>query len=252
MNIFDILILGLLILGALQGYRKGLISGLVNLLGSIFGFYFAVKEYLMVFEWLEQHTPLRQWLEPVVYRFLLPSVQAQAQTTQLQTLDKILSVFPKELRGLISSGAVPDFQAYTQNLVQTMTKTVSGVLTDNLIKIIAFFLTYTVVILILQIVVNLILAPIGFFSGTVNRGGGFLFGSLGALVGVAIIMGLITPFLPLLGQSEFALLIKEAWFYPHLLQLFEALKTMFHLEFNQGLQGLNLPVDFTKGSGITP
>lgn len=252
MNIFDILILGLLILGALQGYRKGLISGLVSFLGSIFGFYFAVREYLNVFEWLEQHTPLRQWLEPIVYRFLLPSVQSQAQTTQQQTLDKILSVFPKELRGLISSGAVPDFQAYTQNLVQTMTKTVSGILTENLMKIIAFFITYAVVILILQIVVNLILAPMGFFSGTVNRGGGFLFGFLGALVGVAIIIGLISPFLSLLGQSEVAVLIKEAWFYPHLLQIFETMKTIFHLELNQGLQGVNLPADLTKGMGITP
>lgn len=248
MNIFDILILGFLILGALQGYRKGLVFGLVSLLGSLLGFYVAVKEYLNVLGWLEQHTPLRQWLEPAVYRSVLPSVQNQAQTTQQQALERIFSMIPKELQGLIGSGTVPDFHAYTQNIVQTIAKSMSSVLTDNLMRILAFFLTYLAVVLILQILAVIILVPLSFFGGTVNRGGGFLFGALGVLVVIAIIVGLISPFLPILGQSGPLALLQKALLYPYLTQIFEGLKAIFRLEMAQNLK---LPLDLMKGIGIT-
>lgn len=247
MNIFDILILGFLILGALQGYRKGLIFGLVSVLGGLLGFYVAAKESLKVLGWLEQHTPLRQWLEPVVYRLVLPSVQNQAQITQQQALERIFSMFPKELQGLIGSGTVPDFQAYTQSIVQTIAKNMSSVLMDNLMRIIAFFLTYLAVVLVLQILAAIVLVPLGFFGGTVNRGGGFLFGALGVLVGIAIIVGLISPFLPIFGRSGPLVLLQKAWFYPYLNQIFEWLKTVFHLEITQGLK---LPLDLMKEIGI--
>ncbi|HVJ49129.1 CvpA family protein [Desulfitobacterium sp.] len=246
MNIFDILILGFLILGALQGYRKGLISGLVSLLGSLLGFYIAVKEYLNVLGWVEQHTPLRQWLEPVVYRFVLPSVQSQAQTTQQQAIDRIFSMIPKELQGLIGSGTVPDFQSYTQNMVKTITQNMAGVLTDNLMRILAFFVTYCAVVLILQILATIVLTPLAFFGGTVNRGGGFLFGALGALVGIAVIVGLISPFLTIFGENGSLALLQQAWFYPYLVQIFEGLKSIFRLELTQ----VNLPLNLMQGIGI--
>lgn len=244
MNIFDILILGFVMLGALQGYRKGLISGLVSLLGSILGFYIAVKEYLNVLGWIDQHTPLRNWLEPFVYRLLLPSVQSQAQMAQQQTLDRILSMFPKELQGLIGSGTVPDLHAYTQGAIQTIAKNMSGVLTDNLMKIIVFFLTYSIIIFLIQVLVSIVLAPLGFFGGTVNRGGGFLFGALGTLVGISVFVGLITPFLPIVGQNGYLSLLREAQFYPYLVQIYEALRHIFQLELTQGL---TLPLDLTQG-----
>lgn len=248
MNIFDILILGFLILGALQGYRKGLISGLASLLGNLLGFYIAVKEYLNVLGWIELHTPLRQWLEPVVYRFLLPSIETQAQITQQQTLDRIFSMIPKELQGLIGSGTIPDLQSYTQNMVQTIAQNMAGVLTDNLMRIVAFFVTYLTVIVILQILVAVVLAPFGIFGSTVNHGGGFFFGALSALVGIAIFIGLISPLLPIFGQSEPLILLQQAWFYPYLVQIFEGLQSIFRLEL---IQELSVPTDLMKGLGIT-
>lgn len=248
MNIIDILILGFLILGALQGYRKGLISGLVNVLGSLVGFYIAVKEYLNVFDWIDLHTPLRQWLEPVVYRFLLPSVESQAQTTQQETLNRILSSIPKELQGLIGSGTVPDLQSYTQNMVHTITQNMTGVLTDNLMRIFAFFATYLVIIIILQVITSIILGPFGFFSGTLNHWGGFIFGALGSLIGISIFIGLIAPVLPVFGQSEPLILLQKASAYPYLVQIFEGLQSIFKLQLTQGL---NLPLDLKNAIGIT-
>lgn len=173
MNIFDILILGFLILGALQGYRKGLISGLVSLLGNLLGFYIASKEYLNLLGWLDLHTPLRQWLEPVVYRFLLPLIESQTQITQQQTLDRIFSIIPKELQGLVGSGSIPGLKSYTQNIVQTIAQNMAGVLTDNLMRMLAFLATYLAVVVILQIGVSIVLAPFGLFGRTINHGGGF-------------------------------------------------------------------------------
>lgn len=248
MNIFDILILGFLILGALQGYRKGLISGLVSLLGSLMGFYIAAKEYLNVLEWIELHTPLRQWLEPIVLRFVLPSIESQSQITQQQTLDRIFSMIPKELQGLIGTGTVPNLQAYTQNMVQTLAHNTAGILTDNLMRILAFFATYSMVFILLQVLVSVILVPTGLLGGTVNHGGGFIFGAMGALVGIAVMVGLISPLLPIFGQSELLALLQHSWFYPYLVQMFGGLKAIFRLEL---IQGLNVPLDLTKGIGIT-
>lgn len=243
MNIFDILILGFIILGALQGYRKGLISGFLSLAGSILGLIFAAKEYMRVLAWLDQYTPIRQWLEPVIYKIMLPSVEAQAQITQQQALERILSMIPQELRNLVGSGTVPDFQAYTQSAIQGIAQTMSGVLTDNLLKVIAFALTYFLINIIIEVISSLILSPLRLFSGTVNRGGGFILGGLGALVGLSVFLGLLAPFITLTGQDTPWALLQEAQSYPFLVQIFNYLVEIFRINFDQGL---TMPMDFTE------
>lgn len=243
MNIFDILILGFILLGALQGYRKGLISGLVSLVGSILGLILAAKEYLRVLAWIDQYTPVRKWLEPAIYKLLLPSVESQAQLAGQQTLERILAMFPKELRDLVGSGTVPDFQAYTQSAVQAVAKNLSGIVTDNLLKVIAFALTYTFIILIIGILTSLILSPFGFFSGTVNRGGGFFLGGLSSFVGLAVFVGLLSPFITFAGADTLWGLLQKSESYPYLVQTYSYLVEVLRLNLDQGF---TLPLDFTK------
>lgn len=243
MNIFDILILGFVLLGALQGYRKGLISGLVGLIGSIVGLILAAKEYLRVLKWIDQYTPVRSWIEPAIYKLMLPSVESQAQLAGQQTLERILSMFPKELRSLIGSGTVPDFQAYTQSAVQAVAKNISGIVSDNLLKVIAFALTYTVIIIVIEILTTLILSPFGFFSGTVNRGGGLVLGGLSTFVGLAVFIGLLSPFITLGGKDTVWGLLQSSESYPYLVQTFSYLAEVLRLNLDQGL---TLPLDFTK------
>lgn len=243
MNIFDILVLGIVLLGALQGYRKGLISGLVSLLGHILGLVFAAKEYLKVLSWLDQNTPIRNWIEPAIYKLILPSVESKAQLAGQQTLERILSMFPKELRDLIGSSNVPDFQAYTQSAIQTVAHNFSGLITDNLLKILAFGLTYSVIVLAIEIIASLVLSPFGLFSGTVNRGGGFLVGALGSFVGLAVFVGLISPFISLAGTDSVWGLLPKSQSYNYLVQTFTYLREILRLNLDQGL---TLPLDFTK------
>lgn len=243
MNIFDILILGIVLLGALQGYRKGLISGLVSFVGSLLGLILAAKEYLKVLAWIDQNTPIRNWLEPVVYKLILPSVESKAHLAGQQTLERILSMFPKELRDLIGNGTVPDFQAYTQTAIQAIAKNLSGIITDNLLKVIAFTLTYTFIILIIGILTSLILSPFGLFSGTINRGGGFFLGGLSSFVGLAVFVGLLSPFITLAGADTLWGLLQRSESYPYLVQTFSYLGEVLRLNLDQGI---TLPVDFTR------
>lgn len=243
MNIFDILVLGIVLLGALQGYRKGLISGLVSLVGHILGLVLAAKEYLKVLSWMDQNTPIRNWIEPAIYKLILPSIESKAQLTGQQTLERILSMFPKEIRDLIGNGNTPDFQAYTQTAIQTVAHNFSGLVTDNLLKIIAFGLTYSVIVLAVEILTSLILSPFGLFSGTVNRGGGFLVGALGSFVGLAVFVGLISPLITFAGTDSVWGLLPRSQSYTYLVQTFNYLGDILRLNLDQGF---TLPLDFTK------
>ena len=90
MNLIDVLILGFILLGALHGYQRGLITSIINFLSSIVGFVVASWEYMVALHWAEQYFPLQQWLEPVIYRIMLPAVQSKASTLQQQALGNIL------------------------------------------------------------------------------------------------------------------------------------------------------------------
>lgn len=204
-------------------------------MGNLFGFFVAVKEYLNVLNLLDQYTPLREWIKPLVYRFILPSIQSQVKINQQETLDQIFSIIPKKLQGLIDSGTVTNLQMYTDNAVQSIAQNLSSVLTDNLMRILAFFLTYLAVILIIKVIASIILAPFGFLGRSVNHGGGFFFGALSVFVGIAVFVGLISIVMPIFNQSGPLLLLQGSWFYPYLVQTFEGLKTIFQLELTQGL-----------------
>lgn len=243
MNIFDILILVFVILGALEGYRRGIISGLISFGASLLGFIFAAKEYIKVLGWLDQYTPLRQWLEPIIYKMVLPSVEAQAQATQQQTLDRILAVIPQELRNLLGSEAAPDFQTYTQNAIQGIAENMTGVFTESVMKILAFVLTYTLILLILNALTALILAPVQRITGTLNRGGGFILGGLGAFIGLSVFVGFIAPLITLAGQDTPWGLLLEAQTYPLLVQTFDTLVRVFRLNLDQAL---SIPLDLTE------
>jgi uncharacterized membrane protein required for colicin V production len=244
LNIFDILILGFVLLGALQGYRQGLISGVVSLLGSLLGLILAAKEHHRVLIWIEAHTPIREWLEPAIYKLMLPSVESQAQVAQQQTLDKILSMFPKELRDLIGSGTVPsDFQVYTQNVIQEVAKNLAGTVTNNLLKVVAFMVTYSLIVLVIQVLASLILSPLGFFSGTVNRGGGFFIGGLASFIGISVFVGILSPFISLAEPNTTWGLLQKSAFYPYLTQTFSNLVQLLRINLDLGITS---PLDFTK------
>ncbi|HHY26666.1 MAG TPA: CvpA family protein [Desulfitobacterium dehalogenans] len=249
MNIFDILVLILVLIGAIQGYRKGLISGLISLGGSILGLVLAAKNYPTLLQWLEENTPLRGWLETVMYQRMLPSVQAKAEMIQAETLEKILSMFPEEFRGILSGSNLPDIHTYTDSVLQSIAQTFTQAFTDNALKIISFALIYFGVIILIEIVSAILLAPLGLFSTTINGGGGFLVGGFVSFLGIAIFVGLFTPLITMANPGETIGFLESSTLYPYLKQTFTYLGEFLRFNFEQGLnwpldlQELNLPID---------
>ncbi|SHN69526.1 CvpA family protein [Desulfitobacterium chlororespirans] len=249
MNSFDMLILAIVLIGAIQGYRKGLISGLISLGGSILGLVLAAKNYPILLQWLEQNTPLRDWLETVMYQRMLPSVQAKAAMIQEETLDKILSMFPEEFKDILSGSNLPDMQIYTDSVMQSIAQNFTQAFADNALKIISFALIYFGVILLVEIVSAILLAPLGLLTTTINGGGGFIVGGLVTFLGLAIFVGLFSPLITMANPDETIGFFENSTLYPYLKETFAYLGELLRFNIEQGLkwpldlQELNLPID---------
>lgn len=243
MNIFDILLLAIILLGAIQGYRKGLISGLISLGGSILGLVLAGKYYPTVLQWLDQSTALRRWLEGATYKRILPSVEAKAELAQGQTLEKMLSMFPEGFREVLGGANFHGIQLYTEDALHSIALNISEILADSLLKIISFTVVYLGVLIVIEIVSAIVLAPLGLFSGTINGGGGLIVGGLVSFVGFAILVGLFSPFLSLVGSENVLELLQNSRSYPYLMQTFSILADILRFNFEQGL---TFPLDLKE------
>lgn len=231
MNLIDILMLGFILLGALHGYQRGLISSIVNFLSSIAGFLVASWKYMFALRWAEQYFPLQQWLEPVIYRAILPSVQSKASSLQHQALGNILGALPPEWRSLfenLSGVQVPQ-------AIEQVTHRLAGMFTERILSLIAFGCVFYIVVFIIQLLFSILLRPFGSWGGSWNRGGGLVFGGLSALIGMSVMAGLFSPLLQLGVGGSFNALIQSSSFYPYLVEIFRVLDQVFAAQLSQKL-----------------
>lgn len=233
MNLIDVLILGFILLGALYGYQRGLITSIVNLLSSIVGFVVASWEYMAALQWTEQYFPLQRWVEPVIYRAVLPSVQSKASSLQQQALGNILGALPPEWRSIFASLNLPGVQM--PQAIEQVTHRLAGMLTERILSLIAFGCVFVVVVVLIQLLVAILLRPFGSWGGSFNRGGGLMFGGLSALIGLAVLAGLFSPLLELGVGGSINDLIQNSNFYPYLVGVFNALDQAFSAQLSQKL-----------------
>lgn len=231
MNLIDIFFLGIILFGALRGYQKGLISSIVNFLSTIVGFLVASWKYMFVLSWAEQYFPFQQWLEPVIYKAILPAVQSKASSLENQALGNILGALPPEWRSIFENvSGVQMPQA-----IEQATHSLAGMFTERILALIAFVCVFYAVVVIIQLVSSILLSPFGGWGGSLNRGGGLLFGGLSALIGMAVIAGLFLPLLQLGVGGSFNALIQSSSFYPYLVEIFNVLDQLFAAQLNQKL-----------------
>ncbi len=231
MNLLDILILGLILIGALRGYQKGLLSSIVNFLSYIVGFLVASWKYMVALQWVQQYLPLQQWLEPVIYKAILPSVQSKAASLQHQALGNILGALPQEWRSLFENlSGVQMPQA-----IEQVTHRLAGMFTERILSLIAFGCVFFLVVFIVQLAFSILLRPFGSWSGLLNRGGGLLFGGLSVLIGLSVLAGLFSPLLPLGIGGSFSALIQSSSVYPYLVEIFYQLDQMLAAQLSQRL-----------------
>ena len=242
MNLIDVLILGFILLGALLGYQRGLITSVVNFLSSIVGFLVASWEYMVALHWAEQYFPLQQWLEPVIYRGILPAVQSKASSLQQQALGNILGALPPEWRNIFASLNLPGVQM--PQVTEQVTHRLAGMLTEQILGLIAFGCVFFVVVVLIQLLFAILLRPFGTWGGAFNRGGGLLFGGLSALIGLAVLAGLFSPLLKLGIGGNINDLIQNSNTYPYLVRIFQALDQAFSAQLSQKLLE---PLSLSKG-----
>lgn len=232
-NLIDVLIVGFVLLGALQGYRRGLITSVVNFFSWIAGFLVASWQYMTALRWAEQYFPLQQWLEPVIYRALLSSVESKVSSLQGQVLGNIWGVLPEEWRNNFPSLNLSGVQI-PQNAEQ-MTHHLAGMITENILSLFAFGFVFYCVVLLIQLLVAILLRPFGSWSGSFNRGGGLIFGGLSSLIGLSVLASLLSPFLQLGVSGGFIVLIQNSHLYPYLLEIFNGLDQVFSAQLREKL-----------------
>ncbi|MDP4127082.1 MAG: CvpA family protein [Bacillota bacterium] len=231
MNLVDVLIIGFVLLGALHGYQRGFITSIIGLLCSIVGFLVASKEYMVVLHWAEQYFPLKAWVEPVIYRAILPSVQAKADTLQQRALGNILGALPPEWRSIFEN-----LQGVKlPGTIEQVTHNLAGMLTENVLALISFAFVFYIVIVIIHLLVSIFLRPLGSWSGSINHGGGLVLGGLSTLIVLSVMAGLISPFLRLGVIGSSSVLIQNSYLYPYLTGIFHALDQAFSAQLNQKL-----------------
>jgi len=231
MNLIDILILGFTLLGALHGYQKGLLSSLINLLSSIVGFLVASWQYMSALRWAEQYLPLQQWLEPVIYKAILPSIQSKASSLQHQALGNILGALPQEWRSLFENQS----GAQMPQAIEQVAHRLAGTFTESGLSLIAFGCVFYIVVIIIQLLFSILLRPFGGWSGLLNRGGGLVVGGLSALIGMSVMAGLFSSFLQLGVGGSFNALIQSSSFYPYLVEIFRLLDQVLAAQLSQKL-----------------
>lgn len=233
MNLFDVLIMGFVLLGALRGYQRGLITSIVNLFSWIVGVWAASWQYIPALRWAERYFPLQQWLEPVIYRALLPSVETKALTLQQQLLGNMLGILPEEWRNMFPSLDLSGLQM--PQTVEQVTHTLAGTITENILRLIAFGCVFYCTVLLIHLLAAILLRPFGSWGGSFNRGGGLLFGGLGALIGLSVLAGLLSPFLPMGEGGDFMQLIGNSHFYPSLIAIFNGLDQVLSAQLKEKL-----------------
>ncbi len=190
MNIFDIIILVLLLFGGIAGFQRGLITGLARFAGKIASIAIAVLFHQDFLNWLEPRFGIRENIQPHISSFLSKIIKSQTP---------------------VSASKVN-----TDAMIQPVVGEATIILTDYALKVISLLVLFFLVGFMLNLIITLVITPLAKSLGFVNRGGGLAFGLLSAGIVLCLVVGLIEPFLSSLstGLSR----VNDSLFYPWLMQ----------------------------------
>lgn len=236
MNIVDILIVGLVLLGALRGYHKGLFTSLLNFIGNIGGFLLASLTYLQIYNWLESRFHLQELLEPVIYSFGLSMFQTQKDSLENSIFNNLMSIMPPEMRAIIPNGSLQGINVLPPDLAKQF-HSISTAFSEKLLHILTFILAFWILSVLIRFIGILLIKPLGLLGETVNHGGGMLFGGLAAIIVLAVLAGIFSPVIELNLNKTWIKLIHEAYFYPSLINIFHFLDNALSAQLSQKLLG---------------
>jgi len=168
LNTFDFVILAVLAIGAIAGFRKGLITGIARFLGKIAAVVVAVLFHDEFLSLADSALNLKVKITPTVNGFLSKAIAGRTGQSE---------------------------PAFSEALLEPVLSNTTAIVTDYLLKISSLIILFLIAGFLINLIISLFIKPLAKSLSLINRGGGFLFGFLSSMIGICLIVGLITPFL---------------------------------------------------------
>lgn len=208
MNLVDLLILIFLLVGAINGLKKGFLNSCVGLLSSIIGLFAAIKYYSSLAEWLNaKFLFLEQFEQFFTEHFILPTQISQINVGTLSLpdistyLDKLS--LPANLKIQLLEFILNLCDKFALAAGTTLGEVINLFLAEIVFKalliLVIWFVVNKVALVFSRLLTNVIQ---GTLLGAVNKGGGLVTEVMIVALMMIIVFGLMGPLLELARFSE--------------------------------------------------
>lgn len=208
MNIIDLIIIGLMLLGAVGGYQRGFLGSIVGLFSSILGLLAAYHYYPVLAMWSNDQFQLEQRMAEFFQEHLpLPQAVSQFRIDKIPFPDLSQYLDKLDLPGALQGQLVPYLQRlsfdmtvqYQQKLGQILYQFLASIILNGIAFLIIWFIVDRSINLLLYLYTRMIK---GNLLGAYDSIGGFIVGILLTFLTLTIFLGLVTPLLNFAGLAQ--------------------------------------------------
>ena len=198
MNYVDIIVIVFIGLIVFEGYRKGLIKMLFELLGLIVAFFISKQYSFIIEQFLTEKTKFYQ----IVHDFFQTKAQWLTEIIQDGTTDVIKKLqeslrLPQEMKMLF-------IQSYEGGVGVNNFDNFVNLITDFVMKSISFLVTFLIIYLILLVVCSLVDAFVKLpLLNITNKIGGSVIGVAKGVIILYIIFALASPVIAFMPDNNF-------------------------------------------------
>ncbi|NLO88760.1 MAG: CvpA family protein [Clostridia bacterium] len=225
LNFLDWIILIFVFLGALKGYRRGLIAGIMGFLGFILSAVLAGYFTPRVLAWAENRDIFVDWIAGFFAGYFNPTAPAWADFPQTDV----------PLSGMDLDGIFNYLQAVLSGSPEAskfIMETFYGQLVSAAVHIVVVAVLLVASVLLVHFIIRLLYAGMrGTFLGSLNRFWGFILGGAVNALFIGLFLFILTPFLVAGATAGEGYLYNlyglflDSFFVPYYLKLFSALST---------------------------
>ena len=195
--VIDIIIIAIIVVCVLFGYKKGLVGVAVNILGFIIALLIALILYAPISNFIINHTSIQPTLEEAIRGTVTSYVIKDNEEEKEENTDNSPKVMTDYINGFIEKEKQHVEQTERQ-IIDNVSKTVAS----NLIKIavgIIVFIVAKVGLIFVKVLAKVISKiPI---IGQFNKIGGAIYGILQSLLIVYILFAVLSVFAPTMEES---------------------------------------------------
>ena len=223
-NIIDLILAIILLIGAWLGYRRGLLRNIINIVATILtfvlGFFFGAELSL----WLESEFGLHTLIFNNARHMLEQMPGLAGGSPSLDPLSDLIA----KLREYRLPQATVDFleeqlRQITENVIgqawQNASSLLAGIFADMLISAIAFFLIMLLVSLVANLLM-LLLKYVGLIKGVLDSMAGLCLGLAQTLLLLSLVLAVLVPYLATQPPNELLALFNQSFLVEHILKLF--------------------------------